>query len=325
MANLITLSAITGCISPASGSTEETIFNSFEIISFYKKESIINFVDIYFVVIVFAKHIQNFQFLSAVDRDNFYDYIVSLGDSTTFSGDVTFNGDVTINGDLMVSGTTTSINTVNLNIADNTILLNSGETGAGVTEGTSGIQIDRGSLTDESFLWSEVLSGWTLNTLTAQTLKAVNANLDTLTSTTIYCNDIYTSGASIHLGDATISYNGSVNINTGLNVQSLSATTISATTFYGNLVSTEELSLTDITGDLANSAVTLDTVYCQYLSNGTSTFIFPSTGGTFTTWNSVPETSGSTGIAGQFAYDSTYLYLCINTNIWIKFTGSTWV
>ena len=267
MANLITLSAITGCISPASGSTEETIFNSFEIISFYKKESIINFVDIYFVVIVFAKHIQNFQFLSAVDRDNFYDYIVSLGDSTTFSGDVTFNGDVTINGDLMVSGTTTSINTVNLNIADNTILLNSGETGAGVTEGTSGIQIDRGSLTDESFLWSEVLSGWTLNTLTAQTLKAVNANLDTLTSTTIYCNDIYTSGASIHLGEATLSYNGSVNI--------------------------------DIN--------------------------FPDVSGTTAILSGVPDTRGSTGVIGQVAVDSNYLYICFNTNSWIRFTGSTWI
>jgi len=41
------------------------------------------------------------------------------------------------------------------------MLILPGETGAGVTEGTSGIQIDRGSATDAQLLWSEALSGWT--------------------------------------------------------------------------------------------------------------------------------------------------------------------
>ena len=54
-------------------------------------------------------------------------------------------GGVTIDGDLTVTGNTTSVETTDTNIVDNTILLNSGETGAGVGEGTAGIEIDRGT------------------------------------------------------------------------------------------------------------------------------------------------------------------------------------
>lgn len=52
---------------------------------------------------------------------------------------------VTINGNLVVSGTTASINTTNTDIQDNTIVLNKGEAGPGVTTGYSGINIDRGT------------------------------------------------------------------------------------------------------------------------------------------------------------------------------------
>ena len=62
---------------------------------------------------------------------------------------------VVITGNLLVLGETTTVNTTDLNIEDNVIRLNVGETGAGVTEGTSGIQIDRGSLPDVEFIWDE--------------------------------------------------------------------------------------------------------------------------------------------------------------------------
>jgi hypothetical protein len=64
-------------------------------------------------------------------------------------------GTVYITGNLEVQGTTTTIDTANLTIEDNTILLNKGELGSGVTEVTSGIQIDRGSLPDVQILFSE--------------------------------------------------------------------------------------------------------------------------------------------------------------------------
>lgn len=37
----------------------------------------------------------------------------------------------------------------------------------------------------------------------------------------------------------------------------------------------------------------------------------------------VPETSTSTGTTGQLAYDSDYLYLCVDTDTWVR-TNLTW-
>lgn len=69
-------------------------------------------------------------------------------------------GQVFITGDLNVQGNTTTINTTNMNIEDNIILLNKGEIGYQVTEGTSGIEIDRGTATDGNaqLLWDESMS-----------------------------------------------------------------------------------------------------------------------------------------------------------------------
>jgi hypothetical protein len=41
-------------------------------------------------------------------------------------------------------------------------------------------------------------------------------------------------------------------------------------------------------------------------------------------WQSVPLISGTTGTAGDFAYDSDYLYVCISTNAWKRATLNTW-
>jgi hypothetical protein len=65
------------------------------------------------------------------------------------------NNDLIITGDLTVSGTTTFINTEDLNVFDNMIYINSGETGTGVTKGFAGIEIDRGQSTNYRFLFDE--------------------------------------------------------------------------------------------------------------------------------------------------------------------------
>lgn len=73
---------------------------------------------------------------------------------------------VLIKGDLTVEGTMTSLQTVDTIIKDNIIVLNDGETGAGVTtirsgeseSPESGIKIDRGSLDSEKFVFGE--EGW---------------------------------------------------------------------------------------------------------------------------------------------------------------------
>ena len=64
-------------------------------------------------------------------------------------------GSVRVTGDLVVEGSTVIIEATNLDIEDNIIVLNKGETGAGVTLDYSGIEIDRGSLGEASLIWNE--------------------------------------------------------------------------------------------------------------------------------------------------------------------------
>lgn len=62
---------------------------------------------------------------------------------------------VTITGDLTITGTQTIVNTTDFDIADNVITLNSGESGAGVTNGSAGIIVDRGTATDYNIIFDE--------------------------------------------------------------------------------------------------------------------------------------------------------------------------
>ena len=73
-------------------------------------------------------------------------------------------GNVRIVGNLILDGESTTINTTDMNIEDNTIVLNGGETGAGVTEGFAGIDVDRGTLPDVGIRWNESSDIWELTT-----------------------------------------------------------------------------------------------------------------------------------------------------------------
>jgi len=69
-------------------------------------------------------------------------------------------GEVRITGDLVVEGDTLTVSAENLQVQDNIITLNFGETGAGVTEGASGLEVDRGTLDDAYLLWQESDDTW---------------------------------------------------------------------------------------------------------------------------------------------------------------------
>lgn len=79
------------------------------------------------------------------------------GDLTIVSsgGNTTLSDNVTISGNLTVSGTTTTIDTTTLQATDNIIVCNHGESGAGVTAGTAGLEVDRGSSTNYQFIFQE--------------------------------------------------------------------------------------------------------------------------------------------------------------------------
>lgn len=67
-----------------------------------------------------------------------------------------------IDGNLLVGGTANAVVKTDTEITDNTITLNKGETGTGVTLGFSGIEVDRGLAVDVAVRWNEGGQYWEL-------------------------------------------------------------------------------------------------------------------------------------------------------------------
>ena len=96
---------------------------------------------------------------------------ISIGQAVATNSDVTFN-DLIVSGDLTVSGTTTTLNTETLTVDDNIIVLNNNVTGTPSENG--GIEIERGSSTNKTFIWNETDDKWTIGseTFVAGTVEA---------------------------------------------------------------------------------------------------------------------------------------------------------
>lgn len=96
--------------------------------------------------------------------------IISAGNIEVTSnpgGTITLNtgvktGTTIVTGDLNVLGTTTTVESTIVEIKDNILILNSGETGAGVSLLISGIEIERGSLPNAQILWDESAQSFVL-------------------------------------------------------------------------------------------------------------------------------------------------------------------
>ena len=78
------------------------------------------------------------------------------------SGVKTFSDDVVVQGTLTVQGTTTTINSETLSVADNMVDLNSNMTSGTPTE-NAGIRIMRGDEDAKSFVWNEATDQWTVD------------------------------------------------------------------------------------------------------------------------------------------------------------------
>lgn len=82
------------------------------------------------------------------------------------SGGAANAGTVTIAGNLTINGTTTSVNSNEVNIGDAIILLNSDETGTPSVN--AGISVERGTSSNKSFVWNETSDAWDLSNETLQ-------------------------------------------------------------------------------------------------------------------------------------------------------------
>jgi hypothetical protein len=74
--------------------------------------------------------------------------------------DVTISGNLQVNGNLNVQGTLNAVNTTEIDIADNTIRLNTGFAGTPIAD--AGIIVERGTESDVSLVWKESASQWQL-------------------------------------------------------------------------------------------------------------------------------------------------------------------
>ena len=115
-----------------------------------------------------------------VDESEFTDVVMRSG-TQTISGAKTFVNDVTVQGDLNVSGTINQINTEELLVEDNNIILNSTWSGA-PTEDAS-ILVERGNLNDAQILWNENDDRWELGISGALERILTQSDFDTLSGT----------------------------------------------------------------------------------------------------------------------------------------------
>ena len=135
---------------------------------------------------------------------------------TITDSDITMAGNAIVTGNLTVNGTLTSVNTTNTEIADNSIVLNNGETAAGVTAGTAGIEIDRGTADNATIQWNETTDafefkvGTTLADLTVGSQAMDGISVDTITEKTP-SNGI-TFGNAVSGSDAT--FTGTMTVDT---------------------------------------------------------------------------------------------------------------
>jgi len=68
-----------------------------------------------------------------------------------------------VDGNLLVGGNTTMVYKTDMAVSDNIIVLNSGETGSGVTLGYAGIEVDRGLLPNTALRWDELTDRWQIS------------------------------------------------------------------------------------------------------------------------------------------------------------------
>lgn len=191
---------------------------------------------------------------------------------TLFSDDITASN-VTIAGNLIVEGTTTTVNTETINLADNIINLNSNLDANTAPSQNAGIEINRGSSTPVSLVWDETLDKWTVGTQTfvAATFEGdLNGNADTATA-------LETSRTFSITGDVvanTVSFDGTGNVVLNATIQPNSVALGTDTTgdYIATLGVTAETGLS-ITGNSGESAtVTIAGVNATNTVKGVASF-----------------------------------------------------
>jgi len=197
---------------------------------------------------------------------------VTIGNNLTATNnisvgnDLAVSGNAVITGGLTVNGTQTIVNSNTVEIGDNILVLNKDETGT--PSQNAGIEIERGTATNQSLLWNESTDKWSTydgstyvpiiqdlyKNFAAQTGGTATANTTTDTLTLTGANGLATSRS----GD-TITFTSAVNVTAcGINASNMGSNT-TATITHG--FGTKDV-IVDLweEGDTTNSKIEADVV-----------------------------------------------------------------
>jgi hypothetical protein len=136
------------------------------------------------------------------------DYNIKTADSGTITLDTGSRvGFVRVTGNLLVEGDTLTVSAENLNVSDNLIILNFGETGDGVSLDFSGIEVDRGIAVEGNSLF--VLDDRdprnpTWNIATGSVIGALNYSKSNLRLRRIFVDADTDNGELTLIGDSAI-------------------------------------------------------------------------------------------------------------------------
>ena len=114
-------------------------------------------------------------------------------------GNVTIHNNLIVEGDFTVNGTTTTINTEEVTIEDNMVVLNSNLTGAPPLSLDSGIEVNLGTSGSQKFYWDEATSKWVLDA-DVNVLGDIYSNGTALWR--LNSNDIYFTGGDVGIGES---------------------------------------------------------------------------------------------------------------------------
>lgn len=147
--------------------------------------------------------------------------------SASVSGSASFGGDVTITGDLNVEGNLNAINRTEINVEDNTLILNTGVTGTPTV--SAGFQIERGDETNASLIWDENDNKWKVGYLGSEVEISVVGHTHSSTDITDFREAVEDVVGTLFTDSATVNFEYTDN---SASAGVLSASVVTASTSY---------------------------------------------------------------------------------------------